>query len=64
MLVLTRNSGEEIIIGRDIRVTVLGIKGNRVQLGFVGPTEVPIHRQEVQQALANFPPALEFAECA
>jgi carbon storage regulator len=64
MLVLTRKSGEQIIIGRNVHVTVLGIKGNRVQLGFAGPADVPIHRQEVEQTLTHFPPALECAECA
>jgi carbon storage regulator len=64
MLVLTRRSGEEIVIGRDIRLTVLGIRGNRVQLGLVGPAGVPIHRQEVQEAIFRGPPALGSAECA
>jgi carbon storage regulator len=64
MLVLTRKSGEEIVIGREIRLTVLGIQGNRVQLGIAGPADVPIHRLEVQQSILHCPPALDCAECA
>ena len=43
MLVLGRKSGEEIVIGRDITVTVLQVHGNRVKLGVAGPPAVPIH---------------------
>ncbi len=47
MLVLSRKSGEGIVIGRDITVTVLQVQGNRVKLGVAGPPAVPIHRQEL-----------------
>ena len=49
MLVLSRARGEQIIIGGNITVTVLEVRGDKVRLGFDGPAEVPIHRQEVQQ---------------
>lgn len=47
MLVLSRNKGEKIVIGNNIVVTVVDIRGDRVRLGFTGPSEVPIHREEV-----------------
>lgn len=47
MLVLSRARGEQINIGETITVTVLEVRGNKVKLGFQGPAEVPIHRQEV-----------------
>jgi carbon storage regulator len=47
MLVLSRKSGERIWIGPEIELTVLDIHGGRVKLGFAGPPEVPIRRQEL-----------------
>jgi carbon storage regulator len=47
MLVLQRKSGERVIIGQNIEVTVLRVHGNQVKLGFTGPSEIPIHREEV-----------------
>ena len=47
MLVLSRKAGERISIGPEIEVTVLGIHKGRVKLGFLGPPEVPIHREEL-----------------
>lgn len=47
MLVLSRNKGERIVIGNNIVLTVVDIRGDRVRLGFTGPSEVPIHREEV-----------------
>jgi len=64
MLVLSRKNGEQIVIGRDITVTVLGIQGGRVKLGLSGPAEVPIHRQEVARQIEHAPPALHCADCA
>lgn len=51
MLVLSRKKGETTIIGRKIRVTVLDVSGNRVKLGFSGPPDVPIHREELLAAM-------------
>ena len=54
MLVLTRKVGEQIFIGEDIRVTVVGIRGEKVRLGFTAPDEVPIHREEVYRRIRQF----------
>ena len=51
MLVLSRKQGEAIIIGDNITVTVVEIKGDRVKLAFNGPRTVPIHREEVYQRM-------------
>ncbi len=51
MLVLSRKAGERVSIGKDIEVTVLGIQKGRVKLGFLGPPEVPIHRDELVQRI-------------
>jgi len=47
MLVLSRKIGEEIVIGDNIRVTVVAIRGNQVRLGFTAPDDVTIHRSEL-----------------
>jgi carbon storage regulator len=54
MLVLTRRIGEEIVIGSGIRVTVLGVQGNRVRLGITAPPSVAVDRAEVRQRRAEF----------
>lgn len=66
MLVLSRNKGERIVIGNNIVLTVVDIRGDRVRLGFEGPTDVPIHREEVFQRLMaeTAPNALACAEAA
>ena len=51
MLVLSRTRGERVVIGQTITVTVLEVRGDKVKLGFEGPAEVPIHRQEVYERL-------------
>ena len=51
MLVLSRKAGERILIGQEIEVAVLGIHKGRVKLGFLGPPEVPIHREEVRRRM-------------
>lgn len=48
MLVVTRKNGEQLMIGHDIEVTVLKIRGNRVKLGIRGPVDVPIYRKELE----------------
>lgn len=53
MLVLSRNKGERIVIGGNIVLTVVDVRGDRVRLGFTGPTEVPIHREEVFERLCE-----------
>jgi len=56
MLVLSRKPGEVVVIGREIEVTVLEIRGDRVKLGFRGPLEVPIHRGELWAKIADGQP--------
>ncbi len=47
MLVLSRKVGQEVVIGDDIRVTVVSIHGNQVRLGFAAPADIPICRTEL-----------------
>lgn len=49
MLVLSRKENEVVHIGKDITVTVVSVRGNKVKLAFDAPMEVPIHRAEVQR---------------
>jgi carbon storage regulator len=51
MLVLSRKSNESIVINNNITITVVEIRGDKVRLGIVAPKEVPVHRQEVFEAI-------------
>lgn len=51
MLILTRKTGQSIIIGTDTKVTVLGIKDGQVRIGIDAPKEIPVHREEVQSRI-------------
>jgi len=53
MLVLSRKTGEGVIIAGNVRVVVLGVQGDRVKLGFEGPAHVPIHREEVLERIVQ-----------
>ena len=57
MLVLSRKKNESIVINNDIVVTVVEIRGDKVRLGIVAPKEVPVHRQEVYDAIHGKDPA-------
>ncbi len=52
MLVLSRKKNERVVIGEDIEVHVIDIRGDRVKLGFSAPANVPIHREEVFRRIA------------
>ena len=47
MLILTRSVGETLMVGDDVTVTVLGVKGNQVRIGINAPKEVAVHREEI-----------------
>jgi len=47
MLILTRRAGEALMVGENVRVTVLGVKGNQVRIGVDAPKEVAVHREEI-----------------
>ncbi|OOF78921.1 carbon storage regulator [Rodentibacter caecimuris] len=51
MLILTRKVGESVLIGDDISITVLSVRGNQVKLGVQAPKEVSVHREEIYQQI-------------
>jgi len=56
MLILTRKPGQSVRIGKDVTVTVLGVKGNHVRLGIEAPRSVSVHREEVYERIGEARP--------
>jgi len=53
MLILTRRVGETLMVGDQVTVTVLGVKGNQVRLGVNAPRDVPVHREEIYNRIQD-----------
>ena len=51
MLILTRRIGETLMVGDDVTITVLGVKGNQVRIGVNAPRDVAVHREEIYQRI-------------
>jgi len=51
MLVLSREKDQSIMIGDDVKITIIDVRGDKVRLGFEAPKTIPIHRQEIYDAI-------------
>jgi len=57
MLILTRRVGETLMVGDEVTITVLGVKGNQVRIGVNAPKDVAVHREEIYQRIQQELPA-------
>jgi len=62
MLILTRRIGEKLMIGDNIQVAVLGVKGNQVRLGILADKDVPVHREEIYNKIKEGAALSEFSD--
>ena len=53
MLILTRRVGETLMIGDDVQITVLGVRGGQVRVGIDAPKEIPVHREEIYNKIQS-----------
>ena len=53
MLVLSREKDESIMIGDEVKITITDIRGNKVRIGVTAPKSIPVHRQEIYDAIQN-----------
>ena len=62
MLILTRKVNESLVVGDNITITVLGVKGNQVRIGVDAPKDVAVHREEIYQRISDEPPVEQEGE--
>jgi carbon storage regulator len=53
MLILTRRAGETVMVGNDVTITVLGVKGNQVRIGINAPKHIAVHREEIYERIQS-----------